>query len=88
MKVDFSDIGDKALEVGAGLVDTLVLQITPDHIIDMVEETVNLVEREDMSGRDKFWYVFDVVMPHVKWFVSKLIYLIIQIKVDEMKAKQ
>ena len=81
---------DTAKEAGIKLaidtVEGMVLIVTPDNVIDKVDELVRLIDDEDMTGEQKFMWVFNELKQLLSRIWRGLLFILTQMAVDAMKA--
>ena len=80
------DYTEEVQEFQLGLIDKLILEVTPDVAIDKANELVYMAVDMDMSGAEKFEWVVDQVKPMVKGLVGLLVEKLVQLLYDMMIA--
>lgn len=82
------DYGQEAEKMGLDIIDKIILQITPDAIIEKADELVELAFDKDMTGAEKFAWVLDQVKPLMGWLIRELGERLVQLVYELAKEKR
>ena len=67
-----ADFSDEAVKLGLGVIDKIILEVTPDDIIDKTTTLVDMAFDKDMTGEEKFDWVLGQVKPLMGWLIREL----------------
>ena len=85
-----ADFGEEAVKMGLDVIDKIILEVTPDAIIDKTTNLVDMAFDKDMTGAEKFEWVLEQVKPLMGWLIrelgERLVQLIYEIAI-ESRAK-
>ena len=82
------DYGEEAEKMGMDIIDKVILQITPDAIIEKADELVELAFDKDMTGEEKFNWVLEQVKPLMSWLIRELGSRLVQLIYEIAKEKR
>ena len=79
------DFTDKALDRGLSIVDKALLGVTPDGIVTMTEELVEIAFDKDWTGSEKFDWVLEQIKPMLSWFIREFGKMLVQLVYEIVK---
>ena len=79
---------DKAIDRGLSIVDKAILGVTPDGIIKLTEELVDVAFDEDWSGENKFRWVLGQIKPLLSWFIREFGAMLVQLVYEIVKESR
>ena len=82
------DFTEKALDRGLSIVDKALLVVTPDCIVTMTEELVEVAFYTDWSGTEKFDWVLEQVKPMMSWFIREFGKMLVQLVYEIVKESR
>ena len=83
-----ADYTDEAIKIGLEVIDEMILKVTPDAIIEMTDELVELAFDKDMTGEEKFDWVVGQIKPLLSWFIRALGERLVQLVYELVKARR
>ena len=82
------DFTEKAFDRGLSIVDKAILGVTPDGIVTMTEELVEVAFDLDWSGKEKFDWVLEQVKPMMSWFIREFGKMLVQLVYEIVKESR
>ena len=67
-----ADFSDEAVKMGLGVIDKIILEVTPDAIIEKTTSLVEVAFDMELSGSEKFEWVLGQVKPLMGWLIREL----------------
>ena len=83
-----ADYTDEAIKIGLEVIDEMILKVTPDAIIEMTDELVELAFDKDMTGAEKFEWVLGQVKPLLSWLIRAFGERLVQLVYELAVAKR
>ena len=82
------DYGEEAEKMGLDIIDKVILQITPDAIIEKADELVEMAFDKVMTGEEKFAWVLDQIKPLMGWLIRELGNRLVQLVYEIAKERR
>ena len=79
---------DKALDRGLSIVDKAILGVTPEGIIILTEELVEIAFDKDWSGAEKFDWVLEQIKPMMGWLIREFGKMLVQLVYEIVKESR
>ena len=79
-----ADYTEEIVDFQLGVIDKIVLEVTPDVMITKANELVHAAVDKDMTGAEKFAWVVDQVKPALTWAVGLLAEVLVQLLYNMM----
>ena len=82
------DYRQEGIKLAVATLETIVMTVTPNEIIEKVDELVHMAVDKDMTGMEKFMWVLQQAQPLVYKLFKGALMLLIQALYDKMMEMQ